>query len=31
MSVTVAGFVKNGLLVPNTPLPDGAAKQRGRS
>jgi hypothetical protein len=24
MSVTVAGFVKNGVVVPNTPLPEGA-------
>jgi hypothetical protein len=24
MSVTVAGFVKNGLVVPNAPLPEGA-------
>jgi hypothetical protein len=24
MSVTVAGFVKNGVVVPNAPLPDGA-------
>ena len=24
MSVTVAGFVKNGVVVPNAPLPEGA-------
>jgi len=24
MSVTVAGFVKNGVVVPNVPLPEGA-------
>jgi hypothetical protein len=24
MSDTVAGFVKNGVVVPNTPLPEGA-------
>ncbi len=24
MSVIVAGFVKNGVVVPNTPLPEGA-------
>ena len=24
MSVTVAGFVKNGVIVPNAPLPEGA-------
>jgi hypothetical protein len=24
MPVTVAGFVKNGLVVPNAPLPEGA-------
>jgi len=24
MSETVAGFVKNGVVVPNTPLPEGA-------
>jgi hypothetical protein len=24
MSVTVAGFVKNGVVVPNGPLPEGA-------
>ncbi len=24
MSVTVAGFVKNGIVVPNAPLPEGA-------
>jgi hypothetical protein len=24
MSVPVAGFVKNGVVVPNTPLPEGA-------
>jgi hypothetical protein len=24
MSVTIAGFVKNGVVVPNTPLPEGA-------
>jgi hypothetical protein len=24
MSLTVAGFVRNGVIVPNTPLPEGA-------
>jgi hypothetical protein len=24
MSITVAGFVKNGVVVPNAPLPEGA-------
>ena len=24
MSITVAGFVKNGVVVPNMPLPEGA-------
>ena len=24
MSIIVAGFVKNGVVVPNTPLPEGA-------
>ena len=24
MSITIAGFVKNGVVVPNTPLPEGA-------
>ena len=24
MSITVAGFVKNGVVVPNSPLPEGA-------
>jgi hypothetical protein len=24
MSILVAGFVKNGVVVPNTPLPEGA-------
>ena len=24
MSITVAGYVKNGVVVPNSPLPEGA-------